>query len=167
MQVPLYLNSTQNTSVNWISRLLLSFLCWPKVILLSSGHCNYLIIDNGSLLIITSYPMFREQNMPIRRGAVPMTKVPMPTPITDWFGKKIKWIKVCLLYVSLGLQKRAEGTSKKRILPFVFDSKKYMKLYNYKLHFFYLELEKINTLGEINWLPISSTFNEQLFCTQV
>jgi hypothetical protein len=38
--VPLYLNSTQNTSVNWISWLLLSFLCWPKVILLSGGHCS-------------------------------------------------------------------------------------------------------------------------------
>ena len=37
--VPLYLNSTQNTSVNWIIRLLLSLLCWPKVILLSGGHC--------------------------------------------------------------------------------------------------------------------------------
>jgi len=37
--VPLYINSTQNTSVNWISRLLLSFLGWPKAILLSGGHC--------------------------------------------------------------------------------------------------------------------------------
>ncbi len=36
----LYFNSTQNTSVNWIIRLLLSLLCWPKVILLSGGHCN-------------------------------------------------------------------------------------------------------------------------------
>ncbi len=36
----LYLNSTQNTSVNWIIRLLLSLLCWPKVILLSGGHCS-------------------------------------------------------------------------------------------------------------------------------
>jgi hypothetical protein len=35
----LYLNSTQNISVNWIIRLLLSLLCWPKVILLSGGHC--------------------------------------------------------------------------------------------------------------------------------
>ncbi len=34
-----YLNTTQNTSVNWIIRLLLSLLCWPKVILLSSGNC--------------------------------------------------------------------------------------------------------------------------------
>jgi len=31
--VPLYLNSTQNASVNWI------ILSWPKVILLSGGHC--------------------------------------------------------------------------------------------------------------------------------
>ena len=35
----LYLNSTQNTSVNWIIRLLLSLVCRPKVILLSGGHC--------------------------------------------------------------------------------------------------------------------------------
>jgi len=35
----LYLNSTQNTSVNWIIRLLLSLSCWSKVILLSDGHC--------------------------------------------------------------------------------------------------------------------------------
>ncbi len=35
-----YLNSTQNTSVNWIIRLLLWLLCWPKVILLSGGHCS-------------------------------------------------------------------------------------------------------------------------------
>jgi len=32
---PLYFNSTHNTLVNWIIRLLLSLLCWPKVILLS------------------------------------------------------------------------------------------------------------------------------------
>jgi len=31
--VPSYLNSTQKASVNWIIRLLLSLLCWPKVIL--------------------------------------------------------------------------------------------------------------------------------------
>ena len=37
--VPLYLNSTQKPSVNWIIRLMLSLLCWPKVILLSGGHC--------------------------------------------------------------------------------------------------------------------------------
>ncbi len=34
----LYFNSAQNTSVNWIIRLLLALLCWPKVILLSGGH---------------------------------------------------------------------------------------------------------------------------------
>ncbi len=38
--VPLYLNSTQNTSVYRIIRLLLSLLCEPKVILLSGGHCS-------------------------------------------------------------------------------------------------------------------------------
>ncbi len=38
----LYLNSTQNTSVNWILRLLLSLLCWPKVIQLSGGHCIWM-----------------------------------------------------------------------------------------------------------------------------
>ena len=39
--VPFYTNSTQKTSVNWIIRLILhvSLLCWPKVILLSGGHC--------------------------------------------------------------------------------------------------------------------------------
>ena len=41
MLVPLYLNSTQNTSVNWIIPLLLSVLHWPKVILLSGGHCTF------------------------------------------------------------------------------------------------------------------------------
>ena len=34
----LYLDSTQNTSVNQTIRLLLSLLCWTKVILLSCGH---------------------------------------------------------------------------------------------------------------------------------
>ncbi len=34
-----YTNRTQNTSVNWIIRLLLSLLCRPEVILLSGGHC--------------------------------------------------------------------------------------------------------------------------------
>ncbi len=38
----LYLNSTQNTSVNWIIRLLLSLLLWPKVILLNGGHCIFI-----------------------------------------------------------------------------------------------------------------------------
>ncbi len=36
--VPLYLNSAQNMSVNWIIWLLRSLLCWPKVILLSGRH---------------------------------------------------------------------------------------------------------------------------------
>ncbi len=36
----LYFNSTQNTSVNCIIPLLLSLLCWPKVILLGGGHCS-------------------------------------------------------------------------------------------------------------------------------
>ncbi len=34
----LNISSAKNSSVNWIIRLLLSLLCWPKVIL-SSGHC--------------------------------------------------------------------------------------------------------------------------------
>ena len=38
--VPHYLNSTQNTSVNWIIRILLSLLYWPKVILLGGVHCT-------------------------------------------------------------------------------------------------------------------------------
>ncbi len=41
LQAHLYLNSTQNTSVNWIIRLLLSLFFWPKVILLSGGHCSW------------------------------------------------------------------------------------------------------------------------------
>ena len=40
MLVPFYTNSTQKASVNWIIRLLLSLLYWPKVILLSGGHCS-------------------------------------------------------------------------------------------------------------------------------
>ncbi len=40
LMAPLYFSNTQNTSVNWIIRLLLSLLCWPKVILLSGGHCS-------------------------------------------------------------------------------------------------------------------------------
>ena len=38
--VPHYLNSTQNTSVNWIIRILLSLLYCPKVNLLGGGHCT-------------------------------------------------------------------------------------------------------------------------------
>jgi hypothetical protein len=34
----LYINNAQNTSDNWIIRLLVSLSCRPKVILLSSGH---------------------------------------------------------------------------------------------------------------------------------
>ncbi len=41
MLVPWYLNSTQNTMVNWVIRLLLSILYWPKVILLSGGLCTW------------------------------------------------------------------------------------------------------------------------------
>ncbi len=36
----LYINSAQNTLVNWIIQLLVSILCQPKVIPLSDGHCN-------------------------------------------------------------------------------------------------------------------------------
>ncbi len=41
--VLLFLNSTQNTPFKWIIWLVLSFLCWPKVILLSSGHCKKMV----------------------------------------------------------------------------------------------------------------------------
>jgi hypothetical protein len=45
----LYIDKAQNKSVNWISRLLLSLLCWSEVILLSGGHCillkNYIFIE--------------------------------------------------------------------------------------------------------------------------
>ncbi len=44
----LYLNSTQNTSLNWIIRILLSLLCWPKMILLSGGHCTSIYSDFNS-----------------------------------------------------------------------------------------------------------------------
>ena len=50
---PLYLNSTQNTLVNWIIGLLLSLQCWPKVILLSGGH--YLQFKTG-FRVITWWP---------------------------------------------------------------------------------------------------------------
>ncbi len=43
----LFINSTQNTSVNWIIRLLLSLLCWPKVILLSGGHCTCIRVNKS------------------------------------------------------------------------------------------------------------------------
>ena len=33
------------TSVSWIVRLMLSLLCWPKVILLSDGHCICIILS--------------------------------------------------------------------------------------------------------------------------
>ncbi len=38
---PFIPKSTQQMSINWIIRLLLSLSSWPKVILLSGGHCNY------------------------------------------------------------------------------------------------------------------------------
>ncbi len=46
---------TQNTSINWIIQLLLSLLCWPKVILLSSGHCssNGLSCNHWLMLLAT------------------------------------------------------------------------------------------------------------------
>ncbi len=50
----LFLNSTQNTSVNWIIRLLLSLLCWPKVILLSGGHCSIHFKDIFALFFLRS-----------------------------------------------------------------------------------------------------------------
>ena len=40
LQAPSYKNNIQKTSFNWIIRLLLSLLCWPKVILLSGRHCS-------------------------------------------------------------------------------------------------------------------------------
>ena len=49
--VPLYLNSTQNTSVNWIIRLMLSLLCWPKAILLSGGHCIWYSFQLVTIII--------------------------------------------------------------------------------------------------------------------
>jgi hypothetical protein len=48
----LYLNSTQNTSLNWIIRLLLSLLCWLKVILLSGGHCISIYLKESASLEI-------------------------------------------------------------------------------------------------------------------
>ncbi len=38
-QAHLYINSAQSSSINGIIRLLLSLSFWPKVILLSGGHC--------------------------------------------------------------------------------------------------------------------------------
>ena len=51
-----YPNSAHKTSVNWIIRLMLSLLCWPKMILLSSGQW---IIKLNFLLIIKSFFHFR------------------------------------------------------------------------------------------------------------
>ncbi len=42
-----YLNSTSNTSVNWIIWILLTLLCWPEVILLSGGHCIVIVLNNS------------------------------------------------------------------------------------------------------------------------
>ncbi len=42
----LYLNNVQITSVNWINRLLLSLICWTKMIPLSGGHCIWLVLYN-------------------------------------------------------------------------------------------------------------------------
>ncbi len=39
------MNRTQNTSANWVIWLLLWFLCRPKVILLSGGHCNLIEVQ--------------------------------------------------------------------------------------------------------------------------
>ncbi len=39
--VSLHRSKIENTSVNWIIRLLPSLLCLPKVILLSGGHCIF------------------------------------------------------------------------------------------------------------------------------
>ncbi len=38
--VPWYPNSTKNTSVNWISQLLLSLLYWAKAVVLNQGAVN-------------------------------------------------------------------------------------------------------------------------------
>ncbi len=40
----LYKNGAQNTSVNWVIRLLLSLLCRSKMIPLSGGHCSIIFI---------------------------------------------------------------------------------------------------------------------------
>ncbi len=64
----LYLNSTLNTSVNWIIRLLLSLFCWPKVILLSGGHCiglveGYLYFSNIFKDLEHSWSLTRVQHL--------------------------------------------------------------------------------------------------------
>ena len=56
--VPLHYNSTQNTSVNWIIRLLLSILCWPKVILLCSAHCIELYVRIDDIFIFWSLTVY-------------------------------------------------------------------------------------------------------------
>ncbi len=54
-----YINRAQNTSVNWIIRLLLSLLCRPKVILLSGGHCSNKKLDKFNY---EKKKVFREWN---------------------------------------------------------------------------------------------------------
>ena len=54
--VPLYLNSAQKTSVNWIIWLLLSLLCWPKLILLSGGHCIIVTLKQNYWFTLFNLP---------------------------------------------------------------------------------------------------------------
>jgi hypothetical protein len=99
----LYFNSTQNTSVNWIIRLLLSLLCWPKVILLSGGHCIS-IYDLGSnrgkaedvkkfLSVIPSVKVIslKFKNPDPINGSSLSPKIRPFTPLSKWKMTQILW----------------------------------------------------------------------------
>jgi hypothetical protein len=60
--VLLYLNSIKNTLVNWIIRLLLSLLIWPKVILLSGGRCIYILFYCQAERPLAFYNYYSESN---------------------------------------------------------------------------------------------------------
>ena len=59
---PLFLNSKQKMSDNWINWLLWSLLCWPKVILLCGGryntHQHMFLVEIGALSIILRKAVF-------------------------------------------------------------------------------------------------------------
>ncbi len=78
----LYINSAQNTLVNWIIRLLLSLWCRPKVILLSGGHC-------------LTFPDHQSSLRPT---------IPFYIPTHSWkkiFSPKIRWQIITSIYISL------------------------------------------------------------------
>ena len=62
LMVPLNKNSTQKMLVDWIIRLFLSLLCWPKVILLSGRHRIFFLtqklVPKKLLLVVLLFAFF-------------------------------------------------------------------------------------------------------------